>query len=324
MLKRWSTRDVPPRMARDYWLELVKDRIFKTSIDLPLDATLDAELTQANCGPLNISWVDSPARKVLLPADAAERIHPSADVQLFLMHDSDWMLETGGDHFHVQPGDILVSTVQRAFAVSRNRPTTTTAISLSKAWLQTWIPAFDFQRPEIIRARDGWGLVLSAALRQLTPRRVATFRDRERLLANQVGSLLSLAFHERMPRFEAVSEDVALAETAKVCMQRRLGEHGLTAARVAEELGVSERTLHRAFASNGISFARELREERMIVAKRLLGDPHFSLLSISEIGRRLGFSDASHFIRCFKAAHGVTPAALQRASMRSRRDRAGR
>lgn len=312
MVKFWSTKDVPPRMARQYWIETMRERIFKAPIDLPENATLDASLAQADLGPLRVSWVDSPASRVLLPPSVAQRMDVSDDIQLTVMHAGHWSIAVHREHFRLRPRDVLFADILRGFDLSRSANCRTTTVSLSKSWLKTWIPAAELQRPQVLGADTGWTSVLAEFIHTLTPERVAALRQREDLLNTHIGNLLALIFHERHPDSQAAHQASTLVQLANTCIKRRFTEFGLTAEQIARELGVSERTLHRAYASESGSFVGQLLHERMTVARRMLGDPHFARLSVAEIGHRTGFSDPSHFIRRFRAIHGITPAALRR------------
>jgi AraC-like DNA-binding protein len=77
---------------------------------------------------------------------------------------------------------------------------------------------------------------------------------------------------------------------------------------VAQELGVSVRTLARAFAMHGTTFDRLLWNVRLEAAYEALLSNRGA--SITEIALRHGFSDSSHFTRRFKARFGATPGSL--------------
>ncbi|MDX3072798.1 helix-turn-helix transcriptional regulator [Streptomyces sp. MI02-7b] len=80
---------------------------------------------------------------------------------------------------------------------------------------------------------------------------------------------------------------------------------------IAGILGVSLRTLHRSFSATDESIMTFMRRRRLQNAHDDLlrcGNP----VGVSEIAARWHFSDASHFIRAFKAAYGTTPAAYLR------------
>jgi AraC-like DNA-binding protein len=48
----------------------------------------------------------------------------------------------------------------------------------------------------------------------------------------------------------------------------------------------------------------------------MLGQPRFRRLSVAEIGRRCGFSDASHFARQFVRLRGLAPRAFRAQALR--------
>ncbi len=316
--RRWSTGDVPVRMARDYWVELMRERIFRAPVDLPDDENIQASLSQATCGQLRMSWIDSHVRRAQLSADAAERINPNGDIQLSVLRGAEWAVTLDGTEFRLAPNDILLANLQSGFDMKRGGRGRTTSIFISRAWLRTWIPAADLDRPTVLRADSGWSSVLASFIQQLTPERMAVcLQDQENLLDTQMGSLLSLVHHERTLAGAAALQATSLARVARACIKQRFTRFGLTAAEVAIELGVSERTLHRAFASENASFFEQLNSERMAAAKRMLCDPRFGRVSVADIGSRIGFADASHFIRRFKAAYGDTPAAMRREWLRS-------
>lgn len=77
------------------------------------------------------------------------------------------------------------------------------------------------------------------------------------------------------------------------------------AARVAERLGISLRTLHRHLAHHGTSFQKLTIECQMSIAISLLGRENYPIVKIAE---RLGYSQASNFGVAFKKWTGLTPA----------------
>ena len=313
MLKRWSTSDVPPWMARDYWLALLRDQIFHAELDMPREASVEASLLQASCGPLRMSWVDSAVPRMVLPEVPADRACSDADVLLMVMDTpSEWALRGGREGFTLAPGDIVCADFRKGFEMRRPGRTRTLSISLSASWLRAWLPEAAFDSPQVLRGDSGWSSVLSLMLRQIQPQRLDTLAAQRDLLATQFGSLLALALRERAPEGARALDAGHLAALTQSCVQRHFGKFGLTSAEVAAELGVSERTLHRALARDGSSFAERLQAQRMAVALCLLGDRHFEALSVAEIGRRVGYADASHFVRRFRSEYGVTPGAMRR------------
>jgi len=93
----------------------------------------------------------------------------------------------------------------------------------------------------------------------------------------------------------------------------RLGDPGLSPRAVAGAGYVSVRQLHRIFASEGLTFGRWVREQRLRRCRDDLADQGLGHLSIAEIAGRWGFRSAAHFTRAFRARYGITPADHRRA-----------
>ena len=92
-------------------------------------------------------------------------------------------------------------------------------------------------------------------------------------------------------------------------IREKMFEPMMSRNRVADELGVSVRTLARAFATHGTSFDRSLWNSRLEAAYEALLSSRGGT-NITEIALRHGFSDSSHFARRFKARFGVRPGAV--------------
>ena len=81
------------------------------------------------------------------------------------------------------------------------------------------------------------------------------------------------------------------------------------AADIAQSFGISERSLARQLAQKGTSFRKALNQTRMKFAKELLSCGNFP---VNVVAKRLGYSEASPFIRSFKRQFSVTPAQFRR------------
>ena len=77
---------------------------------------------------------------------------------------------------------------------------------------------------------------------------------------------------------------------------------------VARSLGMSERTLARKLADEGLNFTEILQQLRRDLAVRYLEDRK---LHVSKIAWLLGFSEVSAFTHTFKRWTGKTPSQMQ-------------
>ena len=91
----------------------------------------------------------------------------------------------------------------------------------------------------------------------------------------------------------------------------RLAEPGLTPRRVAAEVGISTRQLHKQFARLGTSFGRYVMVERLERVRAELMSAPGRRAPISELAFRWGFNDLSTFNRAFRRHFGAQPRALR-------------
>ncbi len=94
---------------------------------------------------------------------------------------------------------------------------------------------------------------------------------------------------------------------ARKLIDRHSSNPALSAAIVAENMRLSERTLQRAFEVHGDSFTLCLRRIRLDKCKRALRDPAAAGQLISTIAYANGFDSLATFNRQFQQAFGLTP-----------------
>ena len=78
---------------------------------------------------------------------------------------------------------------------------------------------------------------------------------------------------------------------------------------IAEELGVSIRTVVRIIAASGTTYQAILEEERRVLAAKLIND---ASLSLDAVAKSLGYSGLPSFNRAFRNWFGVTPGAMRK------------
>lgn len=98
----------------------------------------------------------------------------------------------------------------------------------------------------------------------------------------------------------------ALAQAARDLADRRLTDPALSPTALARELGVSVRTLQRAFTAEEQSLSSYIRNRRLDEARRSLTAPH-PRATIAETAARWQFADSGHFARAFRNRYGLTP-----------------
>ncbi|PVE97120.1 helix-turn-helix domain-containing protein [Microbacterium sp. TPD7012] len=104
----------------------------------------------------------------------------------------------------------------------------------------------------------------------------------------------------------AVLRDRAIAVIAQQC-----GDPSLTPTQVAREVQSSLRQLQLVFAEAENSVAGEIRRQRARLARSLLVDSRYDVLSIEQIAQRSGFQSPMSLRRALDEAYRATPRALR-------------
>jgi AraC-like DNA-binding protein len=213
-----------------------------------------------------------------------------------------------GRQARLLPGDLVLVDSRHCYEFHFETSCRTASLELPTAWVERWLPDPAAQVARRIDGSRGFGAALSAFAIELQPELALAPPLPAELLTDQLGALLALATGAEPAR---AAEGPAHRERIRDALRERHAEPGLTAAHIASGLHIGERSLHRALAGSGHTFAALLAECRVDAARRMLCDPRFDRLSVGEIGRRVGLLDASHFVRVFRRCTGRTPAALR-------------
>ena len=110
-----------------------------------------------------------------------------------------------------------------------------------------------------------------------------------------------------------VPSDQDLLVRARTLLPVLLRDPDQSLARLAEQLGVGERTLQRKLAEHGITYKELLDKTREEHAMRSLES---GALSVQELAYELGFSSTAAFSRAFRRWRGVSPSEWQHANAR--------
>ena len=312
-MHRWSTDAAAPAERLDYWIGAVCEGFLEMDVTSPQASRFEAELTSAPLGPLQLNRVRGSAQDVYRTRRAVAR---SREHFFYLLCKTDhaWVAVQHGRQARLLPGDLVLVDSRHCYEFHFGETCNTLSLELPTAWVERWLPDPAAQAALRIDGSRGFGAALSAFARQLQPEVALAPPLPADLLTDQLGALLALATAGSATTATtpaALRGDAATRERIGAALRERHAEPGLTAAQVAAGLGIGERSLHRALAGSGHSFAALLAECRIATARRLLADPRFDRLTVAEIGRRVGLLDASHFVRVFRRGVGETPGALR-------------
>ena len=120
-----------------------------------------------------------------------------------------------------------------------------------------------------------------------------------------VRAVLTIAVGDEFRSREPLGRTIGLRVIAYI--RAHVTDSGLTADRIAAHFGISRRYLFTIMNQLGISMHEWIREERLIRAATMLGEPRNALISVAATGRMCGFDDHSSFSRAFRLRFGCAP-----------------
>ena len=94
-------------------------------------------------------------------------------------------------------------------------------------------------------------------------------------------------------------------------ISNRLADHGLNAATIAAQMGVTPRYVQLLLEQSGQTFTQHILRKRLEKAKELLVRDVDQNRKIADIAFEVGFADLSHFNRAFRRHFGDTPSGVR-------------
>ncbi|MCA8953192.1 MAG: AraC family transcriptional regulator [Planctomycetes bacterium] len=116
--------------------------------------------------------------------------------------------------------------------------------------------------------------------------------------------LLQVVLGHLEKELEGRSRGQGIGDQVNVALKRSLAGRRPTLAEVAEDLGMSTRTLQRRLGDAGLSFQQQVEQARRELAHHYLGETEVELKQAAYL---LGYEDANSFFRAFQAWEGTTP-----------------
>jgi AraC family transcriptional regulator, positive regulator of tynA and feaB len=311
-IRKWSTDAESPRRRLDYWIGAICEGFLEMTATTPVAAAFESSLENAQLGPIGVNRVRGSAQDVYRTPTAIRRSRANY-YYLLCKTDGPWSVVQDGHMARLKAGDVVLVDSRRTYEFHFPISADTVSLELTPAWVESWLPDPKRMIGRPIDGDAGWGRALSGFVRQLSPELAVAKPLPAQIMVDQVGALLALASGAEPGGATETSAALAAVKDRIVdAIAERYAEPGLTAAMIARDLGISERTLHRSLSRAGVTFAGLLRDDRMAAAARMLSEPRFDQHSVAGIGLRVGFSDPSHFIRQCRERLGLTPGALRR------------
>jgi AraC-like DNA-binding protein len=303
----WTTAGVPRSNLRNFWMEAVRCAINDVDLRIEDSETFRASLLQRKLGPLVLSHIDVHGTQIVRRTRSiVARCEPALFSVIHLMAGQGWLRQRGREVVFRQDECVIVDN-REPYEIAIMGRGESLSIHMSAAWLTGQVPdARHVVATSLSRSRPWAGRLmdLMRAVRSVGPGEVSAD-----LFVQHFGTTLALAVGDLTvapaPRsrngFHALQ--LTLAELASA--------PNLRAEDVASAHRISARQVHHVYAAQGTTFGSELIRLRLERARAMLVSERFRSVSVEEIARRCGFSDARHFRRRFRQQFDASPSALR-------------
>ncbi len=301
----WSTAQVAPGEEYKFWREALCEAVFELDLTLPDSVGMSGSIRQRPLDLVPVSLIELNCPQTVWRTRAAIARTATPQLEFVTLQHGRAMLSYAGGEVQLEAGDSILIDGQRPYGFS-TVDLRSLSFHIPLTWLERWIP-----RPERVtgiplRRSTPWGCAISAVI-SATPWDSMGDADEQALQADQLAKLLSLALTAPPLSLPDSAPQRTFARAMQM-LRRHAHDNALSAEALAHLLKISPRYLYKLFAGNGTTYGRELQNERLALAERMLSDRKFDELPVAEIAWRAGFSDTSHFSRRFKAWKGISPA----------------
>jgi acetamidase/formamidase/AraC-like DNA-binding protein len=235
---------------------------------------------------------------------------PNGDICLALHLEGDAVLVDEGIETDIKPRSILYGPVGAATCVTLRSEFRQVLVKIPGQAYRSRFTAPLPVKVGLLSGQASIGLVFAQllgsigdAIQDLTIEQIAPID-----IALAEFLVTSLAAEDSNRRLQgATSTQTTLLHRILQRVESRLGDTELNVVRIAKDVGISVRYVHKLFESVGENFGHFVRTRRLERCRADLINPLYANLSITDICFRWLFNDAAHFSRSFREQFGMSP-----------------
>lgn len=294
-LVRFSTAGLPTAKRIELWEEHNRSALIGLRCHVLGEQPFDGTEVNLRLDRLDLARVRGNPHVVQRPAEVIRR-HPADAIAVYFSVRGEAFFYHDDGVLTLRPGQALICDADRPFVRGFSRGLEELAVKVPRATFRE-LTGVDAVPSPLVAAGDRTARTLA----RLTDRALRADAVDEETMLHLVAGLAG-----------AGSTDpgrVHLAN-ARAFIEDHLTDPGLTAARVAAGIGISERHLSRAFAATGASLPQYVLSRRLDRARALLVSAPGS--SVAEVAARCGFGSATYFSQVFRAHFGIRAAEARR------------
>ncbi|MFI2361346.1 helix-turn-helix domain-containing protein [Promicromonospora sp. NPDC019610] len=316
---RFSTRGLPAARRIELWEEHNADALVALQCRmLEDDSALEASEANLQLDRLHLAHVEANPHAVERTARTV-RTRPTESVALyFTLRGEAFFFHDDGVR-RLRPGQLLVCDADRPFLRGFSQGLEELAVKVpydvfrsAGGTMPRTAQVIEFGTPSPAAGVNAH----AAALAELVARAVGPDGDGAADEAAVLDLVTAVLVRPEVAGAQAAGAHFAAAERY---VRQWLRDPTMSARRIADAIGLSERQLSRVLAEHGTSVPRLVARRRVEMASRMLRMPSYAEQTVEAIGRRCGFSSAAQFSRVFREQAGMSPSEARRYALAARR-----
>lgn len=298
-----------PALQRDVWHARTLATFCDMEIDYPSGATFTGALLNTSLNRLQLATIASSPVDVRRKREHIGR-QQQAHYLLKFQLGGTGVIEQCGKVARLRPGDFVLCTTAEPYRLRFAEHYQQAVLAIPQPLMQELYGHAD----DMLGVRMGYESATNSLLSQFVGSVLQRLNELDQAtLARLEGNLLDLlttSLQSAMANPQAALNShtsVHHLSSAKRIIALNLDNPRLNADLIAQIEGISKRYLHMLFKSEAMSLSKYIQHQRLEACRRALRHPDYCQRSTTDIALQWGFSDVSHFHRCFKARYGVTP-----------------
>ncbi|MFE7507074.1 helix-turn-helix domain-containing protein [Promicromonospora sp. NPDC057488] len=308
---RFSTRGVPAARRIELWEEHNADALVALRCRMLEEPALEASEANLQLDRLHLAHVEASPHAVERTARTV-RTRPTESVALYFTLRGEAYFHHDDGVRRLRPGQLLVCDADRPFLRGFSQGLEELAMKVPYDVFRS--AGGTMPRPaRVIDFGTPGADPYAAALAELVARAVGPDGDG----AADEGAALDLVT-AALAEPEASQAAGAHFAAAERYVRQWLRDPTMSARRIADAIGLSERQLSRVLAEHGTSVPRLIARRRVEMASRMLRMPSYAEQTVEAIGLRCGFSSAAQFSRVFREQSGMSPSEARRYALAAR------
>ncbi|MBT1881911.1 helix-turn-helix domain-containing protein [Enterobacter mori] len=309
----WSSSDIVQEERFSEFVSLLTKSLISVTTVVNDHSQFWCDMAAIKTGQFSVTDINGSAKHS--QRSAKDLARSSTDAYHLVYAGISWLfVNRYGQEIKAPAGSVLLLDTQKIYSSYLPDGFLNRTLTLPREWLLTWVPNPEKIIEMNLCEASGWGKVIAACIDQISPRYLNDIDFNSSLILDQLGSMLSFLYKD------VVCKNIHSARFSNDRNYQRIIDsihHRhmnllLNAADIAKDVGISIRTLHRVMAGNGTSFGQELINFRAHTALRMLKAKKYDELPISDIAKRAGFVDLSHFSRVCKNYFGESPGQIRK------------